>query len=180
MRLKRYVIFIVLLILCSCKQKKDFKQIDFHEYTIDIPNDWQVVNAIGIDSQTDILITSRGDSIYFDFGKYSKNFNETNKVFNLEQILKYDSLGMDIKELFYSDTPEVDQMQGTFLQEYYYYDTINGEKAKIKVPKQFKDKGEIGICFHNIGENSLTVLAENLTVEEQMLLLKVFKSIKFK
>lgn len=43
---------------------------------------------------------------------------------------------MDTKDLYSSNTPEIDQAQGTFLKEFYYYDTIENHIAKVKVPKK--------------------------------------------
>ncbi|MBW3518909.1 hypothetical protein [Flavobacterium sp. NKUCC04_CG] len=170
----------VLLLVTSCELKKDFMNIDFQYYTACVPKSWNEIYIEGIDSQVNALLTKNGDTVYFDFGKYSQNFDETIKVFSKEQIKKYDSLGMSLEGLYSSHTPEIDQMQGVFLECYYYYDTINGNIAKIKIPKRTNKGGEIGACFQAIGENSLTIVAKDLTIEEQFDLIKVFESIRFK
>jgi hypothetical protein len=163
----------------SCTHKENFREMDFQKFSIDLPSNWEKININGIDSEVNVVVTQNKDSIYFDFGKYSEKFDETNKVFNREQIRKYDSLKMDTKQLHSSDTPEIDQAQGTFLKEYYYYDTISNQMAKIKVPKKI-GAGEIGIHFQSIGNNKLTISAKNLKPDEQAILLKAFESIKFK
>ena len=169
----------VLLLLFSCESKK-IVRIDFHYYTADIPESWNEIYIESIDSQVNALLTANGDTVYFDFGRYSQNFDETIKVFSNEQIKKYDSLGMSLEGLYFSNTPEVDQMQGVFLDSYYYYDTINNTIAKIKIPKRLNKGGEVGACFQTLGINSLTILAKDLTVDEQFDLIKVFESIRFK
>lgn len=156
------------------------KKTDFNQYTMDIPQSWRKVELKGIDSHVFLIITKNGDSIFSDYGKYSEKFDETNKVFSYEQIKKIKSSGMDITGLYYSKKPEIDQAQGTFLKEYYYYDTINKITGKIKVPK-ITGKGEVGIYFSNLKDNnSLTISGKNLNEADQNILLDSFKSIMIK
>lgn len=179
-KLKQNINYVVIFLLfLSCNQKNDTKEIDFKNFSMVLPVTWERITVQGIDSKVDIIVTQNKDSVYFDFGQYSQEFNETNKVFSLEQIRKYDSLKMDTKDLFFSDTPEIDQFQGTFLKEYYYYDTIDDRIAKIKIPKRVKD-GEIGILFKNVKKEKLTIIGKNLDLDEQEILRKAFGSIKFK
>ena len=170
---------VIFLILISCNQRADFQKTDFQEFSISLPSSWKKIQSQNTDSYVNIVVTQNKDSIYFDFGQYSQDFNETNKVFSIQQIRKYDSLKMDTKWLHFSRTPEIDQAQGTFLKEYYYYDTINKYIGKVKVPKK-NGQGETGIHFSDINHNKLTIIGKNLSSEEQNILVKSFSSITFK
>ncbi|MDL2144387.1 hypothetical protein QQY79_17805 [Flavobacterium tructae] len=170
---------IISLLFFSCNQKDKFQEFSFDGFSMFLPSSWKKIKVKGIDSNVNIIVTKNNDSIYFDLGQYSQEFNETKKVFSKEQIRKYDSLKMNTNGLHYSDTPEIDQAQGTFLKEYYYYDTINKKVAKIKVPKKYK-LGETGIYFSKINNNALSIVGKNLNKEEQEILVESFKTIKFK
>ncbi|WP_202703795.1 hypothetical protein [Flavobacterium sp. UGB4466] len=169
----------IISLFFSCNQKDNFQEFGFDSFSISLPSSWKKIKTKGIDSNVNIIVTKNNDSIYFDLGQYSQEFNKTNKVFSKEQIRKYDSLKMNINGLHYSDTPEIDQAQGTFLKEYYYYDTINRKVAKIKVPKKYK-LGETGIYFSKINNNALSIVGKNLNKEEQEILVESFKTIKLK
>ncbi|MGH2667504.1 hypothetical protein [Flavobacterium sp.] len=179
--MKNLSLIICLLIsvtFSSCSTNKS-KKIDMGVYLIDIPQNWKKINIQGIDSDMNAILTSSSDTILSDYGVYSEKFEETNKVFSKEQILKYKAIKMDVKELHSSDTPEIDQTQGTFLKEYYYYDTINKHIAKVKIPKK-ESQGETGIYFNSINKNRLTIIGRNLKSNEQNELLKAFETIRFK
>ncbi|MBP4139145.1 hypothetical protein [Flavobacterium geliluteum] len=169
---------IISLLFYSCNQKDNFQEFSFDGFSMSLPSSWKKIKVKGIDSKVNLIVTKNNDSIYFDLGQYSQEFNETNKVFSKEQIQKYDSLKMNINGLHFSDTPEIDQAQGTFLQEYYYYDTINKKVGKIKIPKKYQ-QGETGIYFSKINKNALSIVGKNLNKEEQEILIESFKTIKF-
>lgn len=164
-----------------CTDKETNKKADFSNYSIILPKYWKQINVQGIDSDVQIILTKNGDSIFFDFGKFSEKFDETKKVFSIEQIKKYKTMGMDTDNLFFSNTPEIDQAQGTFLKEYYYYVTIDKIRGKIKVPK-VTSHGEVGIYFDSIDNknNKLSIIGKNLNENDQKEILKSFNTIKFK
>lgn len=173
------MIIIIFLLLSSCSQNNDFQKIDFREFSISLPSTWKKINVQGLDSKVYIIITPSKDSIYFDLGKYTQKFDETNRVFSKEQIRKYDLLKMDTKELHSSDTPEIDQAQGVFLKEYYYYETINKKVGKVKIPKK-PGIGETGIYFKDVNKSQLTIIGKNLSKNEQDILVNSFNTIEFK
>lgn len=179
--LRHLVIFILTALFISCTNKEDNHRSDFSHYSIVLPQHWKKINAQGIDSDVKIFLTKSGDSIYFDFGKFSEKFDETNKVFSIQQIKKYKSMGMDTSNLFFSNTPQIDQAQGTFLKEYYYYISVDKFKGKVKVPKMI-GKGDVGIYFDSIDNkyNRLSIIGKNLNENDQKEILISFKTIKFK
>lgn len=60
------------------------------------------------------------------------------------------------------------------------YETIDGYKAKIVVPK-VTDNGTTGVYFGNLGtQNRFNLYGNNLTASQQQTVLKIFRTIKFK
>ena len=173
------LIYVVLLFLCFQCSQEPF-ELRKKEFSITFPNNWKEIRIKGIDSKVYGVQTNKRDTIILDYGLYSKNFKKTIKVFSREQIKKYDSLEMDTEDLKWSDTPDIDQNQAIFHNSYYYYDTINKEMGRVKVPK-IGHRGITGISFRNINgsDKNLTIYVRDISYEEQKLLLKSFKTIKF-
>jgi|SRR5690606_7281544 len=174
-KIKRFTLIILIICFISCNNT-NLINVDFDKYTMTIPAEWNIIDIQAIDSDAIIIVTKNKDSILCDYTNYTNSFNETNKVFSEEQILNYKSMGMNTKDLYSSDIPEIDQAQGTFLKEYYLYDTIDGVKAKIKIPKLY-GKGETGICFI---DKNIAIIGINLKEDDQKFLLESFQTIKFK
>lgn len=174
----RYITCIIsILTLLSCNNEK----IDMNMYTIDLPHNWKKINVQGIDSDVMAILSPTGDTIISEYGKHSQKFEETNKVFSREEIQKYKAMKMDTKNLFWSNTPEIDQAQGTFLNEYYMYENIDNYNAKFIVSKK-NGSGITGITFESLfkTDNRLTIYAKNLRNSEKDILLNSFYTIKFK
>lgn len=173
------ICFIITVTFISCNNKKN-KKIDMSIYTIDLPKDWNKIDIQGIDSDVTAILTPSGDTIISDYGKYSQKFDETNKVFSKEQIQKYKEMKIDTNDLFWSTTPEIDQAQGTFLNEYYMYENIDNYNVKFRISKK-NDIGITGISVDNLfkTENRLTIYSKNLNKSEKDILLKSFYTIKF-
>ncbi|MEK6511310.1 hypothetical protein [Myroides odoratimimus] len=85
-----------------------------------------------------------------------------------------------VKEMFFSETPNIDENQGVFHKEYYYYEEIDYRKAKIQVPKKV-GKGRTSISFNNVinQDYSILITGKNLDSITQFRLLKTFYSIRF-
>ncbi|RAU83065.1 hypothetical protein [Pontibacter arcticus] len=65
------------LLLLSCKKEELSKTLDFEQFTIDVPSNWESFTSQGIDSKTG-GITNGKDKLDYDYGWYSYNFkNET-------------------------------------------------------------------------------------------------------
>jgi len=177
--LKFIICLIVTTTFISCYNEKN-KKIDMGLYTIDVPYDWKKINVQGIDSDVTAILTPSGDTIISDYGKYSQKFEETNKVFSKKQILKYEAMKMDTKDLFWSTTPEIDQAQGTFLNEYYMYENIDNYNVKFRISKK-NNKGITGISVDSLFKtnNRLTIYSKNLNKLEKDILINSFYTIKF-
>ena len=176
---KKTIVILLTIFIFSCNKGK-VKTINIGNYQIDIPSDWKEINQRGIDSYLGVIITAKGDTITSDFGENTEKFDETNKVFSRKQFLKYKEMGMDTENLFWSYTPEIDQAQGTFLNEFYMYIIIDKHKSKLRIPKN-EGKGFTGISIDSVkkSKNRLTIIGENLNKTESDLLVNSFKTIKF-
>ncbi len=171
-------IFVFVFLNCN-KDKK--KVIDFGVYEIKVPKTWKKFEAPGIDSRVYGIITHKGDSVYNSYGINSRKFDDQVQVFSYEQIAKYDSLGLDTTYLVYSKEPKLDENQGTFLNEYYYYDTISNFRAKFRIPKK-TGEGFIGISIDSLNNKGdrLVIFAEDVDNESQTKLIEAFKTIKIR
>lgn len=180
-RNKILVLVVFFTLIISCKKENEFKELEFNDFNIEVPISWEQKSHNGIDFRADFLMTKSGDTIHIDYGNQNGFFDEVVQVFSKDQIRKYDSLNLDTKKLVYSKTPSIDESQGVFLKEYYYYDTINGFRAKIKIPKK-SGKGIIGISIDSIntkGKN-LKIYATNINQKISNEFIKSIKSIKIK
>ncbi|QKX05020.1 hypothetical protein HN014_08860 [Aquimarina sp. TRL1] len=183
MSTKYYIIIttITVSLFFSCKSdKSNLKTIEFDNiFSIDIPKSWIKKEYDAIDFKANFLITEKNDTIHIEYGNYKDLFDDTVQVFSMDQIKKYDSLGLDTKNLVFSKKPHIDQSQGTFLNEFYYYDTISNLRAKLRFPKNEKS-GITGISFDSINSlgKDLKIYAKNLDEKEEKLLKDAFKTIK--
>ena len=58
------------------------------------------------------------------------------------------------------------------------YETIDGKKAKIVIPKT-TGKGITGIYIDNIGGSRFNLIGDNLTASQQEIALKIFRTLRF-
>ena len=176
---RKLILILITIILFGCNESK-LKTINMGTYEITVPSKWNEIKLKEIDSDIRLILTDKGDSITSDFGMHSEKFEETNKVFSEKQILKYRAMKMDTKNLFWSNTPEIDQAQGTFLNEYYMYENIDNHNVKFRISKK-DNKGITGISVDSLFKtnNRLTILAKNLNKSEKDLLVNSFYTIKF-
>lgn len=178
----KVIVFLTgVFIFISCKTEKIYhKNADFKYFSMDIPLDWHFIKQKGIDSEVYYLITHKKDTILVEIGRYSILLDDIISVDNLKDYDMLESNNFSVREMFFSDTPEIDENQGVFHKEYYYYDTINNKVAKFRVPKKI-GKGRTSIHFSNLQDDkTMTINAKNLDSMNQCELIKAFYSIVFK
>lgn len=179
MKLIIYSICIIILIGCT-KKGKETKNINLKYFNMEIPCKWKFTEEKGIDSKVYYLMTTVGDTILVDLGKYSASFDDMIPVSSFDSYNELKKNGFPVEKMFFTDTPAADENQGTFHKEYYYYDTINQHVAKLRIPKKF-GIGRTSIKFNNLKENeSLIITGHNLDSIAQKELVKSFYTIKFK
>ena len=71
------LVFILSLLFMGCEKDKLSKTIDFEDFTIAVPSNWESFTSQGYDSKTG-GITNGKDKLTYDYGWYSYDFkNET-------------------------------------------------------------------------------------------------------
>src|SRR5690606_28678501 len=84
--MNRLLILLFLLLLFSCPEKK-YKTIDFGQFEITVPENWNRYERQGIDSYIGGIITDTKDTLKFDLGRYSADLTK-------EYPMVYDSIGL--------------------------------------------------------------------------------------
>lgn len=171
------------MLFLACQTKKDNEQtMTLPFLTAKIPSSWKVVQLQGIDSNVQGIVTNRGDTLFIDYGPYSYSFDDLEvSVRSLEQKRIFDSVRFHYpSRMVFSKTPEIDEAQAIHLNEYFLYDTINGKRAKIVLPKQM-GIGLTGIHFPEVDlrGGKLTIYGRDLDTIQQFATYKLFQSIHF-
>ena len=180
----------ILLLIFSCEQK-EYKTIDFGQFEITIPENWNKYERNGIDSYIGGIITDTNDSLNFDFGWYSMDLIKNDFP------MVYDSLGLaeltkkEIELLPNTKHLIVDSITGNidfeeYLQYQFEYDSIDCFKAKIITPKN-KGFGGTGIYIDSIrggtsryNKTRFSFYGWYLSDNVQNEFIKALKTLKFK
>lgn len=167
--MNRTLIIVIFGITLACSSSNQKKEVDFEDFSIIIPSNWLKVSSNGIDSKVSFLITDKNDTIFINYGKNVGGFTETVRVHSLQSRVHFDSINWPYRhEMIFSKDATIEERQGIYLKEYYQYDTINGKRAKIKLPKMV-GKGSTGIHFDSLNKSGekLTIVGNNLNRETQ-------------
>jgi len=142
-----------------------------------------LIKLQGVDSDIQGILTDKGDTLFLDYGPYSWSFDDIQvPVRSLEQKRIFDSANFHYsKHMVFSEVPEIDEAQAIYFKEYFLYDTINGKRAKIMLPKLI-GQGLIGIHFSDVGLKGikLTIYGRDLDTLQQFAVYKLFQSIRFR
>ncbi len=77
MKIHSMLVFLLSLLLLSCEKDELSKTLEFEEFTIEVPSNWQSFISQGYDSKTGGIRNGK-DELTFDYGGYSYDFtNET-------------------------------------------------------------------------------------------------------
>ncbi|MTH14272.1 hypothetical protein [Flavobacterium sp. LC2016-01] len=165
---------------------------DFVFFSMETPSKWNYVKERGIDSFVGKIGIDKKDTVYFDYGLYSNDLEES---FNNGEYLirNNDSIFIDDWE-----RNKLDTINGPYYKFYArggqnklrefkkdtcYYETIYGLKAKIVVPKN-SGIGTTGVYFENTRTDGkgmkFQISGYNLSNENQKSFLKVIRTLKFK
>jgi len=182
--MKYFLKLVLLLVFISCNNKhisNEYKKITYKSFSIEVPSNWNQIELKGIDSYVGGFLTAKNDTIIFDYGRNTSTNSEVIGVSDIKDKQKLDSLDFPIDEMFFSKQPKVDMNQGTFHNEYYYYENVDNRKVKLKVPKKI-GTGITSIFFDSltVKNDNLYLYGHNLDTLDQFKLLKAFKTIKIK
>jgi len=176
-------LFLLALLLTACQSATSQEQLMSWPYmTAKAPANWQLVALNGTDSDTWAIITHEKDTLFMDYGRYSDPFNYSVPVMPLERRRFLDSLHAHYStNTIFSPDWMAEQDQAIFLREYFFYDTIDGRRAKIGLPKKV-GTGNTLIHFPNVDmlENRLSIHGRDLDTAQQEAAYRLFQSIRFK
>lgn len=153
----------VLLIPNACTQS-EFKTIDFKTFTIETPSKWKKLEFKGIDSYVGGLITSKRDTLLFDYGFYSNELDIHSSYFNHQDVKIGEEYQIDTSQLIHKEE----------------FKTIDGRKAKIIYPKEGKD-GFTGVYFDSVNQavEKFNFYGSLKNKEESLIFREAIKTIKF-
>ena len=166
---KYFCHFLVVVIFCSCTSHGSRKNILISKvFQIETPKSWKIIIDEGIDSYVGRIIIDSVSAISFDYGFYSNNLEEYLKEPN-------DSAGWTLY-------PPLSQL-GKNRNSQSHYEIIDEKKAKIVAPIK-TGVGVTGIYFDSLKSNgankvSFELSGNDLTPENEKLVLLAFKSLKF-
>jgi hypothetical protein len=69
------LVFLLSLLLLSCEKDELSKTLEFEEFTIEVPSNWQSFTSQGYDSKTGGIRNGK-DELTFDYGGYSYDFKD--------------------------------------------------------------------------------------------------------
>jgi hypothetical protein len=151
--IKKPLSLIILLLICSCAKQK-YKTVDFGQFKITVPENWNRYESKGIDSYVGGIITDTNDTLSFDFGRYSSDLSKS------DYPMVYDSIGLaeltkrERKLLPKTKHLIVDTITGDiefkeYLQYQFKYDSIDCFKTKIITPRN-RGFGGTGIYIDSL------------------------------
>lgn len=176
--------------LISCKLKSEFKIIDFGDFEITVPQQWNELEFKGTDSYVGGIITPEKDSLIFDIGLYSGDVtNDFPLVFDKNT---YGELTKKEKELLKKTKHlVVDSLSGDIdFGKYRKYKTVSYPvdcfKMKIIIPTNV-EFGATGLYIDSLRGNSkdynkikMSFYGFNLKEKTQNQFVKALKTIKLK
>lgn len=151
---KKTLSILVLMLIFSCS-KSNYKTIDFGQFEITVPENWNKYEAKGIDSYVGGIITNTNDSLSFDFGMYSGDLSKSDfpMVYDstrLAELIKKElkllpkTKHLIVRDLFHADVDFKEYLQYQFV-----FDSIDCFRAKIITPRN-KGFGGTGIYIDSL------------------------------
>ncbi len=180
---------IIVLLICSCKSK-NYKTIDFEEFVITVPANWNRVEISGMDSYIGGIITDKNDTLSFDYGWYSNDISKDfPMVYDNESILELTQLERKLlpntKHLIVDDLFHSDVNYKDYLKYNVQIETVDCYTAKLITPRN-KGYGGTGIYIDSLNgsrsdynKNKLGFYGWYLSDGTQKEFLKALKTIKF-
>lgn len=148
--MKKAVIISLIFLLSDCNGHEErWKKETIGTVHFEVPANWKKTAANGTDSKVMAFVTPSSDTLYCEYGFYNNSFDESKIIVSdsiIYNALKENSLE---KNIAFSNNKELDNSQGIFLDNYYYYETISNHKAKVMLPKK-SEKGQMGLYLENI------------------------------
>lgn len=155
---KKLFVILLSIVIVSCQSNSEFKTIDFGDFEITVPQQWEELEFKGTDSYVGGIITPQKDSLIFDIGRYSSDItkNDFPLVFDknsyAELTKKQKQLLKKTKHLI------VDSLSGNidfgkYIKHKFVFYKIDCFNAKIITPTN-KEFGTTGIYIDSLRGNS--------------------------
>ncbi|UWY26792.1 hypothetical protein N4T20_13795 [Flavobacterium sp. TR2] len=179
------------ILIISCKPKSEFKTIDFVEFEITVPRQWNELKFKGIDSYVGGIITPEKDSLIFDIGRYSSDITEEDFVIIYDK-RRYNELNENEKKLLKKEnyliidsiSQEVDREK--YRRQKFVVEKVDCFQAKFITPRK-SGLGVTGIYIDSLRGNSkdftkvrMCFYGYNLKQRTQQQFVNALRTIKFK
>ncbi len=177
--MKKYLIIVFTFFLCCTNGNKT---LDFEQFTIEVPNNWQVINERGIDSYVGRIAIDETDTISFDLGWYSNSLEDEEEYMIEDGSVYLKDIKKPNSYKFYgkADTTDLEKFKKTER----IIAMINNRKVEIVKPKK-SGYGITGIYIDSLWGKEFQIdkfqlNGKDLKTENEILLLKAIKTLKFK
>ncbi|MDP4264017.1 MAG: hypothetical protein Q8941_15925 [Bacteroidota bacterium] len=187
-RVIKFTVIIFLFTRCNqTKQESEKeKEIQIGLLKISIPASTNFIKGRGVDSYVAYLINENRDTFHIEYGR-------PNIIYNLfdyppKALPEKDKEGLQKNlgklpspdEAVFTKSPEQDNLQNIFQDNFYLYDTINSIIVKIVQPKRI-GHGKTGLYIPELKDgNSFSIYASNLDSSLHRKALQMFKTIRYK
>lgn len=181
-----FLTVIIGILLTSCNQPRQWnetKTLDFGAFTIETPTTWEKIKVKGIDSYVGRIAIDDKDTIDFDLGWYSSTLTEYEPQIIERALLQHLKPPIDTTEFIIVDSREgIDPDK--FKKNNVSWGTIDGRKAKIVYPRRH-GIGTTGVYIDSLWVSGIDVhrfnlSGENLQPENEVMVLKAIKTLKFR
>ena len=179
---------LVLILTCSCVANKpvEMHTTNFGSFSIDLPVDWKVNKIKGIDSYVKQIVTSDGDTIYFDYGYYSNSLEEKSiRIYPTSMISWFMENEVDTSGMVFLNKEKIeDSDREKHKKQKTTYELIDGYQAKIVEPRIIGN-GLTGVYFDSLGVGDignirLQISGQDLNSDNNELFLQSIRTIKIK
>lgn len=189
--IEKIKLLVVVLLLIGCSQNKKVdtqneKEIKVGTLKMLIPSSFTFSKGSGIDSYVAYLITEKKDTFHIEYGEPGIIYSlfdvppKALSIENKEQFQKFFGKLPSSDGAVFSKSPEEDNLQNIFQENFYLYDTINGLVVKIVQPKKI-GQGKTGMYIPELRDSSsLSIYANNLDSTTHRVALQMFKTIRYK
>lgn len=167
--------------LMGCNANKSghhLKKLSLNGISMAVPSEWTLKQEQGIELTDQYFLSQDSDTIRLNINGSGNEFNKMINVHSMEEKQQFDKINWEyIDEMIFSEKADLEEAQGLYLNEYFFYDTIGGKAAKIMMPKKI-GKGAMGIYFEDLNGKSFSIYAHDLDTLNHFALYNVFQSIR--
>jgi len=183
------IIILIVFVGCGQEQKSKPQQslaINVGPLAINLPPLFRYAAGKGVDSYIGYIIDTKNDTFTIEYGNphvINDLFGSPPGVFPISQkdwLTKKYGRTPSPDEALFSKSPDKDIREGTFLQNFYLYDTINNLVEIIVQPKRI-GHGITGIYIAELADsNSISIYGENLDSSSHIMALDMYRSIRYR